>query len=725
MKKIININLSGRVVPIEDAAYESLQRYIESLRRYFANEEGRDEIINDIESRIAELMSDKIKKGASAITETDIQEIILSMGRVEDFEEAALDQETTTASTAAGASANASYSKASTSNTGGPRAKGRIYRDSSDKLLGGVCSGIANYMNVDPAIVRLLFAIITFGGFGTGIPIYILLWIVLPVRDLDTYVGKRLFRNPDDKMFAGVAGGLAAYFNKPSWMVRLIFAGPLVLNIVFGTLNRMVFAFHRDLFPNFFIGSFTGTFILIYIILWIVLPEARSSFEKMEMRGEKVDVNRIRQNVKDEMENFKTRAQAWGEEVRTTAQEFGEKARDFANTRGKSFAGEVQQTARPVAYSFLRAIGVIIKAFFIFVAGCIALSLFACLIVIIFGGVAWSPITHFLWTSGMQEGLAWATVLFFFGVPVIGFMTWLIRRVVRARSRNNQLGWVFSGLWLLGWVFAIMFAVSIVKDLHSYQKAAAIDVPVNANTGKILIRVNEPAINYSGDWWIHNENTNWDISDDTMRYNNVKLRIDKSEDSSFHVSIIKYSFGRNSFDAQQRARLIGFGAGMQDSVLNIGSGINIDRNSKFRGQGIIVEIQVPAGRRVRIDQSVADAYNPWVLRTKGREFGRFTRRNYTDWDDDESFDWETNIDYVMTTDGKFIEAGKTERTKDGIFEKKTKEENGREKNHRKDDQDQESKDSTVEDKEQVTTKVPAHKDKKQQIAFNPMVPLII
>src|SRR4028119_1371211 len=88
MKKIININLSGRVIPIEDAAYESLQRYIESLRRYFANEEGRDEIINDIESRIAELMNDRVRKGATAVTDADMEEIIASMGRVEDFEQA-------------------------------------------------------------------------------------------------------------------------------------------------------------------------------------------------------------------------------------------------------------------------------------------------------------------------------------------------------------------------------------------------------------------------------------------------------------------------------------------------------------------------------------------------------------------------------------------------------------------------------------------------------------
>lgn len=64
MKKIININLSGRVIPIEDSAYEKLQAYIESLRRHFANEEGRDEIINDIESRIAELMNEKVRKGS-------------------------------------------------------------------------------------------------------------------------------------------------------------------------------------------------------------------------------------------------------------------------------------------------------------------------------------------------------------------------------------------------------------------------------------------------------------------------------------------------------------------------------------------------------------------------------------------------------------------------------------------------------------------------------------
>ncbi|HVF80323.1 MAG TPA: PspC domain-containing protein, partial [Flavisolibacter sp.] len=283
MKKIININLYGRVIPIEDAAYDSLQRYIESLRRYFAKEEGRDEIINDIESRISELMNDKIKKGAPCITETDIAEIIGAMGRVEDFEAADRNESMGTSENTSGTTGASStyYQQA-----GKKRFTGRLYRDGDDKFLGGVCSGIAAYMNVDPTVVRLIFGIITFGGFGLGIPVYLLLWIVLPVGNNGGYMGKRFFRNPDDQILGGVCGGLAAYFNKSTATIRLIFAAPLILNIVISVLNG-IFNFGDFDFGvvDLAFGSLTSTFIIAYIILWIVLPMARSPYDKMEMRG--------------------------------------------------------------------------------------------------------------------------------------------------------------------------------------------------------------------------------------------------------------------------------------------------------------------------------------------------------------------------------------------------------------------------------------------------------
>src|SRR4026208_2608052 len=334
MKKIININLSGRAIPIEDSAYEKLQEYIESLRRYFASEEGRDEIINDIESRIAELMSEKVRKGADSITDDDVNEIANSMGRPEDFEGEEI-KEQSTVSTSSNTSQQTAYTEAQ------PREKRRLYRDTSDKFLGGVCSGIAAYLNVDPAIVRILFAIITFGGFGLGILAYIILWIVLPARDVEGYTGKRLFRNPEGKMIGGVCTGLAAYFNKSTSTIRIIFLAPVVLNILINMLDGLGSRGNSFFFPNIALGSLTGTFFLAYIILWIVLPEARSPYEKMEMRGEKVDVNTIKQNVQE-------RAKDFGEEVKSAAQNISTKAKEFAETRGKTFAAEVRQSTRPM-----------------------------------------------------------------------------------------------------------------------------------------------------------------------------------------------------------------------------------------------------------------------------------------------------------------------------------------------------------------------------------------
>src|SRR6187551_2928807 len=86
MEKIININMAGRVIAIEDKAYTRLKTYIESLHGFFVGQEGEDEIMNDIESRIAELMEEKIRRGSAAIDEAAVEEIIGSIGRVEDFE---------------------------------------------------------------------------------------------------------------------------------------------------------------------------------------------------------------------------------------------------------------------------------------------------------------------------------------------------------------------------------------------------------------------------------------------------------------------------------------------------------------------------------------------------------------------------------------------------------------------------------------------------------------
>jgi phage shock protein PspC (stress-responsive transcriptional regulator) len=97
----------------------------------------------------------KFAKGANQITDDDVDEIISSMGRPEDFE--AEDAAATAGASTQSTAQDFSYTE--------KRTRRRLYRDSSDKFIGGVCSGIANYLNTDPAIVRILFAIVTFGRF--------------------------------------------------------------------------------------------------------------------------------------------------------------------------------------------------------------------------------------------------------------------------------------------------------------------------------------------------------------------------------------------------------------------------------------------------------------------------------------------------------------------------------------------------------------------------------
>ena len=163
MNKTITINISGAVFNIEEDAYARLKSYIEKLRTCFSSTEGGDEIVSDIESRIAELFQERISPNKQVITEDDVQVVIEVMGQPEDY----MDEED-------------SEPTDSTSDAGSTRIDSRkFYRDPDDHILGGVCSGISQYLGWDPVILRLLFALSVIFG-GVGVIAYIILWIIIP-----------------------------------------------------------------------------------------------------------------------------------------------------------------------------------------------------------------------------------------------------------------------------------------------------------------------------------------------------------------------------------------------------------------------------------------------------------------------------------------------------------------------------------------------------------------
>lgn len=625
MTQIININLGGRNISIEDTAYQKVQEYLNSLRTHFKNEPGKDEIISDIENRFSELMSEKIRKGAAHITEADVEEMISVMGRPEDFDDA-------------GTNTNEEGPGTYAFNT-----KRKLYRNASDKILGGVCSGVASWLNIDPAIVRVLFAIITLGGFGTGFLIYILLWIFLPVKNIKGYSGKRLFRNPENKIIGGVASGIGAYFGKDPSVIRWIFAIPFILSALRGITHWGWNDF--DFYPNIIFGSLSGTFIAIYVILWIVLPEALSPYEKMEMRGQPVDLNTIRNNVQNSMGDVKERIQNWSKEVQDSAKKIGQQAPKYSRNIGRDFGTAAGRGARGLGH----AIGVFFKVIFYIIFGSIIFSLFIALIAFLLSGYAFAPINNFLWTSDNQQTLAWGTLLLFIGAPIVGAVVWLVRKLFNVTTPGNYLNWLFGGLWTIGWVCLIFFIASVSKDFKRNQSVQTPVMITQPSGDKMILTVSQPELEYNGDFdWMRNHNdriNGFSITEDTLRMSDVAVNFEKSTDSFYHVFITRSSFGKTDAEATSRLSKIRYNIISKDSVLDLPSGFAVDKNIKYRLQNVTVIVQVPVGKKIQIDPFVKTKLNPMDIDidNSNRGFRVYTRHR--------NIGYESNIVYTMDSTG--------------------------------------------------------------------------
>lgn len=155
MKRTTTANIAGIVFHIDEDAYEKLSRYIKKLKFSFGEIGETDETMEDFEARIAELFQSKLSATKQVITIEDVQSVIQTIGEPEEIE------------------TNQTKSK--------DRKKGHktLFRDPKNVILGGVCSGIANYVGIDVWVIRLIT--LTFSAFwGFGVLLYILLWVIVP-----------------------------------------------------------------------------------------------------------------------------------------------------------------------------------------------------------------------------------------------------------------------------------------------------------------------------------------------------------------------------------------------------------------------------------------------------------------------------------------------------------------------------------------------------------------
>ena len=660
MKKVININFQGRIILIEEDAYEQLKNYVESLRQYFVNEEGKEEIINDIENRIAELFTEKLKSGPSNfITEEAVAGIISSIGRPEEF-----DTDNVEVGSTSSTRENSTYSSTPVE----PR--GSLFRNENDKMLGGVCSGIGAYLRIDTTIIRILFALFTLGAFGTGLVLYIILWAILPSKIQENKFTRRLYRDADQKVLGGVCSGISKYFNIAVWIPRLIFALPIILSIFRNSLD-----FHFFFFPVIF--TFSGTLFFTYLILWAVIPKAITTSEKMEMQGQKVDLESIKNKVKDELDgvkkNFAENSEKWKQDITEKASNIKDEAKESA----KRFAGEAGPALRKNSNRIGHFIFTLIKVFFFFILSIVAFALVMAVIGLITAGTALMPLKNFIAETKWVQIYAWGTLILFFIVPVVALVQWLIKKIAGIKQKHHYIAYILGILWVAGWVSAVLLVATISKEFkRSGQVSNEVSI-IQPSNGRMKIEFKDAEGKYYplnlnfGDTDDNEDDLKNSLrlsaSEDSLLLGNIKIQVEKSSDDKFHVTTIRRARSSTPLLAEQIAESIPFQLSQADSILTLPIAFPITSNTKFRNQQVRVQIEVPVGKEIFINDR-ADNLHYYSVTTNNNGLT-------IDWDNDNGFNyfWRSGVWYIMTDHGlekKYKDAGET---LNGVIEKVEKE----------------------------------------------------
>jgi len=556
MKKNISINISGIIFHIEEDGYEKLKNYLESINRYFSSFDDSLEIISDIESRIAELFLAKLREGQQVVTLEDVEELIATMGSIKDFQ--AAEEESAYIS-------EPTEPKVNRAEEGEPMFSKRLYRDNRKKLVGGVLSGIAYYLVIDPLWIRLLYLLMFFGVSvlpsiaGFLFLAYIVLWIAIPGSDnlKEEKKIKKMYRDPDGKVLGGVASGIAAYFGIDVVIVRILF-------VVF-----------------LFIG---GTGLLVYIILWIILPEARTLTDKMEMQGQPVTLSNIETNIKKSL-NMKE-----GQEsllVKILLFPFRLIAALFAF---------LARSAGPIMSFFIEAIRVI-AGVVLSITGLSGVLASLLVISVLFGIIAGSDLHMVnslpleLITNDLQllPGIALSIVVIipFFFLTILGFMMLMKRKVI-----NAGVGWVLLGIWILA---ASFLGYAIPKLIRSFTEEGRI---ITAESyylkGKtIVLKAN-------------------DTGDDQFEL--VNFRIRSHEDSLVKMEKRLTARGTTRSEAEENASNIEYRIQVADSVFTFDTNLNLPEGSKFRKQEVDAIIFMPLGQQFMFDGNLDELLDNFLNR---------------------------------------------------------------------------------------------------------------
>lgn len=501
MNKTININLGGIFFHIDEEAYQKLRRYLDAIRNSLSDDaQGKDEILNDIELRISELLSERIKNDRQVVNENDIDEITKIMGKPEDY---LVDEETSFEST---------KSRKSTSSK-------KLFRDGDDKFLGGVCSGLGHYFGIDPLWIRILWLILLF-GFGIGF--------------------------------------------------------------------------------------------LIYPLLWILIPLASTTAEKLQMKGEPVNISNIERKIREEFQDVSSRVKDGFNDVTEKV-----KSSEFRN-KAKSGIQEVVETLGNILISFFKVIGKLIGALLIFIA---SITLIGLLIgafsvgsfeILGFGNefVHYPP---FIFNSFFPS---WLLVIFLFiaiSIPfVVLFMLGLkiISNNIKSFSTATKLS--LFGIWIIA-LLGLAFAGINFATQHAYTgySNATENLPIKLTDTLKVKMVTNDSLPIKTDLYRRHDATETVLigTEEKLYTTNITLNFVYTDSQTPSIKIRKQSEGSNRLSANTFADNLEYSYKITNNTLELNNYFLSNIKNKFKDQQINITLYLPKNEVIYLDNSTKSFLN--------------------------------------------------------------------------------------------------------------------
>lgn len=555
MEPIISVVYHQRALQFEQSAYDAFQAYEKRLKVYFEKIDSGLEAFDDLQYRMAEIL--EAQNRSKPITVFAIQQLIGQIGEPADFDEPATMN--------SNEAAEPKLETAAGSNEEGAKEakKWSFFKSKNEKMLCGVCAGLAQTFAIDPIAVRLIFVLVTLLQVATlftvnmGILAYILLWVFLPAKETSLPTQRKYFRDPQFRIIGGVCSGLAKLFTVEIWMIRLLFLAPLILEVLWeNSVSKGVW--DNDM-------SFNGISFIVYITLWIITPLARTGTDFMLLNGEPINLNTIQQVGAVEQQNARK-------------------------------TGGLTTLLRVLAYGIMILVGLML----VFFVGSMGLGMF----------VAYRA-SDFILFSTLNKSLAFLVIVLVFILPFLALLFGIVRRLAGYAKPHKALRKTMLVLHLLGWLAAGSLVYSLVQQHHtvSRKKREFTFVPIMDTLQVKALEKDTIQSNdlFSFSW--NSPNSLIQSTGDLYKCRTVWVNFRKSSDSVIRVVVTRRATGSNEANAGNEIDRFSIEPLYKNGILYLQRHFMLNKQSAYHFQHAQIQVYVPSYMAVQADRAFRKGQN--------------------------------------------------------------------------------------------------------------------